>query len=296
MATPAWRAKVSTRRASSAVKPSAFSVRYRLPIVRPRTIDRDAEERVHLGMVRREPDRPRVGHEVVEPDRPVLADDEAEDPVALRRGADARPVRAADPARHELLDRAARVLDPEGRVARTGQGADPVHDDLQHPVDRQDSRHRPDRLVEGLEPGHRAGDLLAAPGGLEGMLDDAHDRLDRPARVVEPERAGRTAVAVRLDHERATPQGHRDDAGPQAPTGSPDQGSPAAADHGVGREARLDVDAAGPAPAGEGLEGVDEQATGPGGRDRPGLEAREPVEERRGIGRRRGRRGHRRRA
>jgi hypothetical protein len=43
-----------------------------------------SEERVHLRVVPREAEAPRVLHQVLDPDRPVLADDQAQDAVAAR--------------------------------------------------------------------------------------------------------------------------------------------------------------------------------------------------------------------
>ena len=166
-------------------------------------------------------------------------------PWPLGRGADPRPVRAADPARDELLDRSARVLDAEGRVAGAGQGPHAVDDDLEHAVDGEHPGHRPDRLVEGLQPGHRAGDLLAAAGAprVHARRRARRRRRAPSGRRARPSRPFRRRPRLRARTGRAgeapsRPRtGDRDRvAGPATPSrrrspcrarGSPRRGSPA---------------------------------------------------------------------
>jgi hypothetical protein len=97
---------------------------------------RDAEERVHRRMSRGEAVRARVVAHPVQPQRPRVVDERAEDPAAARRVAD-RPVRRRiDPGGEEPLEPAAALVeDAERGVRRTGQLA-----------------RRPEQLVEdGLE-------------------------------------------------------------------------------------------------------------------------------------------------
>src|SRR5581483_1557049 len=65
--------------------------------------DRDAEERAHRRMARREADGARVLREVLEPQRLVLADQHAEDASPSRRVADRRARRLVDADGDELL-------------------------------------------------------------------------------------------------------------------------------------------------------------------------------------------------
>ena len=91
---------------------------------------RDAEEAVHLRMVRREPVASLVEGDVGDPDRAVLADDQAEEAVTARQGADPRPCLAVQAGGDEGLDHPAGVDDPECGVARADQRTDLVDDDL----------------------------------------------------------------------------------------------------------------------------------------------------------------------
>jgi len=73
-------------------------------------------------MVRRHPDRARIGSEVVQPDRTGVADQDAEDATTARQGADRRALRLVDAVRDELLElRPLRIEDTERRIARIGQ-------------------------------------------------------------------------------------------------------------------------------------------------------------------------------
>ena len=67
---------------------------------------RDAEERVHRWMTRREPDRAGIFSEVCEPQRPRLADEDAEDPAPARKVADRRLRLFVDAGGDEALQRA----------------------------------------------------------------------------------------------------------------------------------------------------------------------------------------------
>ena len=80
-----------------------------------------------------------------DPERTVLADDQAEEARVLAAAAPIRGARlGVDAGRDEPLDEAARVDDPQRRVARPDERPDLVDDDLQDVVDR-------------LEPGDRSG-------------------------------------------------------------------------------------------------------------------------------------------
>ena len=85
--------------------------------------DRDAEEAVHRRVVRREAVATRVDGDVRDPERLVLADDQAEEAVAAgqRRRSHAR-VAAVHAGRDEALDDAVVVDDPQRGVARPTSG------------------------------------------------------------------------------------------------------------------------------------------------------------------------------
>ena len=119
---------------------------------------------MHRRMVGREAVPPGILHQVRDPVRPVLADDQPQDPVAARGCPDPGPVQARHPARDELLDDALRVDDPEGGVARPNQLAHAIHDDLEDAVEGQDCRHGADRGVERGQP------LISESGGSAGRL------------------------------------------------------------------------------------------------------------------------------
>ena len=113
---------------------------------------RDAEEAVHLRMVRREPVASLVEGDVGDPDRAVLADDQAEEAVTARQGADPRPCLAVHAGGDEGLDHPAGVDDPERGIARADQRTDLVDDDLEHLLDGAETGDRPggdiDRVVD----------------------------------------------------------------------------------------------------------------------------------------------------
>ena len=122
----------------------ALSVRYRLPTDRPLTRDRDAQEAVHRRVVRREAVAPRVDRDVRDPERAVLADDQAEQAVAARQRPDPRPGssrRCPDVMNRSMTPSG--VDDPERGVARPDQRPDLVDDDLQDVVDGLERRRSP---------------------------------------------------------------------------------------------------------------------------------------------------------
>src|SRR4029078_725150 len=65
---------------------------------------RDAEERVHRWMVRRETGPARIDCDVGDPERAVLSDDEAKEAASMRQRTDAGPCLVVDAGRDEALD------------------------------------------------------------------------------------------------------------------------------------------------------------------------------------------------
>ncbi len=113
--------------------------------------DRDAEERVHRRMVRREAGPARIDRDVRDPERAVLSDDQAKEAASTREGTDVGPRLAVDAGRDETLDDAARMDDPERRVARADQRPDLVDDDLQDLIDGLQRRDGSRRHVERVD-------------------------------------------------------------------------------------------------------------------------------------------------
>ena len=99
--------------------------------------DRSPEEGLHRRMVRREPDRPRVGADVRDPQRTSLADERAEEAVAGRGVTERGALFGRDPDRDELLDRPAVGCEhPEGSVSRVGEVDRQLDDPQEHRVER----------------------------------------------------------------------------------------------------------------------------------------------------------------
>ena len=111
--------------------------------------DRDAQQRVHRRVVRREAVAARVGGDVGTRIGCGLARDHAEQAVAVRRGADPLALGAADAAGDEPLDAAVLVDDTEGGVLGVGQLADAIGDQLQDAVQVQDAGDAAGGSVEG---------------------------------------------------------------------------------------------------------------------------------------------------
>ena len=89
--------------------------------------DRDAEERAHHRVARREPDSGRMRGQVVQADRRGVADEQSEDPPAVRQLADARLGLLVDPHVHELGQvpvRAQHAQRAVGGVHQVGRGLD----------------------------------------------------------------------------------------------------------------------------------------------------------------------------
>ena len=160
--------------------------------------DRDAEKAVHVGVVRREAVAPRVGRDVPDPERAVLAHDQAQEAAPARQRTDPGPLLRVDPGRDESLDVAVRADDAQGRIARPDERPNLVDDDLQDVVDRLEAGDRPGRGIERLDdPGRRAG-----VGPSRCADRPAHDqegsRSTRALRTSECAVAGRSAP-----HQRA---------------------------------------------------------------------------------------------
>ncbi len=121
MAMPAWRANISTSRWSAALNSAAprLSVRYRSPTGRPRTVTGTPSSECIGGWFGGKPDEFGVGGDVRDPVRAPLADDQAQQAVAARQGADRGPLLGGEADRDEPLDAAvARRRCPGRRSAR----------------------------------------------------------------------------------------------------------------------------------------------------------------------------------
>ena len=95
--------------------------------------DRNAEERAHVGMVRREADGLVVGAEIAQAQRPWIDDQEAEDPVSLGQMADGGVALGLDAYGDELAEMPVFADDAEravvGRDERARGLDDPLQDD-----------------------------------------------------------------------------------------------------------------------------------------------------------------------
>ena len=100
--------------------------------------DRNAEERAHRRVVRREPDRATVRVQVVQPECMRVADQDAEDAATTREVADPLVRLFVDPCRQEAFQGFAGLVDhPDRRVPRACQLSAGLDDALQHSVERQ---------------------------------------------------------------------------------------------------------------------------------------------------------------
>ena len=111
--------------------------------------DRDAQEARHRRVVRRKPEAARIGVDVGDPERAVLADDQPQQAVALGQGADRLSGRIVHAARDEALDPAIRVDDPERGVVGADERTHAVDDDLQDVVDGGQAGDLADGRIEG---------------------------------------------------------------------------------------------------------------------------------------------------
>ena len=141
-----------------------------------------------------------------DPERAVLADDQAEQAVAAGGGPIRARVVGVDAARDEALDAPVGVDDPEGRVLRADERADAVDDHLQD-------------LVDGSRP------AIAAVGRVE-RLDDVGWPAPRIRPAVRSRSTTRTVadafdVAMAAAGDEAGPTGTRDRAHGPSPTSPP---------------------------------------------------------------------------
>ena len=96
-----------------------------------------------------EPDGPRVGGQIVEPQRRGVADEDAEDPAPTRRFADPCPSRPVDAVGDEPLQMSARCVDhTEGRVTGFGELGCSLGEPVEYRVERQLGRERHPGLEE----------------------------------------------------------------------------------------------------------------------------------------------------
>ena len=100
--------------------------------------DRHAEEAAHRRMSRREADRARILREVVQPQRPRLADQHPEDAAPARQVADLRAQVVVDAVGDELLQLdPVRVDHAERGIASAGQLGRGLHEPVEQRVERQ---------------------------------------------------------------------------------------------------------------------------------------------------------------
>ncbi len=111
---------------------------------------------MHVGVIGREAISLRVGTDVLDSVRLILADDEPEEPTAVGQLADACSSLIGDPARDEALDGPLCVNDADRRVLGIDEVAHSIRDQLQDAVDVEHAADAADRLVEGEELARRA--------------------------------------------------------------------------------------------------------------------------------------------
>ena len=91
----------------------------------------NAQERLHRRMFGREAEALGVGGDGRDPIRPVLPDDQPQQPSAAGEVADGLSLLVADPARDELGDQPRLVDNAESGILRGDELADPIDDELQ---------------------------------------------------------------------------------------------------------------------------------------------------------------------
>ena len=106
-------------------------------------------------MVGREAVATRIDVDIGDPERPVLLDDEAQEPMTVWQRPDACARFVIDPARDESLDDVALIDDPERGVLRAHEWTDLVDDDLEHLVDGEHAGDGPGRRIECVEDPER---------------------------------------------------------------------------------------------------------------------------------------------
>ena len=125
-------------------------------------LDRHAQERVHLRMVRRKAIALGVARDVRDEVRAVLTDDEPKQASAVGQVTDPRALLVVDAAGDEALDRAIGIDDSDRGVLGADQAAHLVGDQLEDAVDIEDPADAAHRLIErcelrGRSFGHRSG-------------------------------------------------------------------------------------------------------------------------------------------
>ena len=151
--------------------------------------DRCAQERGHVRVVGREPVVGGVLRDVRGPDRPAVADHEAQQAVAPRDAPDLRAALRVDAARDEVLDAAARIAEAQRREPRPDQLPHAIDDQPQHAVDVQLGCDRARRSLERREALGPPMNLRPGPGRVQGKLDDPRDAVRGPCGRVEEELA-----------------------------------------------------------------------------------------------------------
>ena len=92
---------------------------------------------MHRRVVRREADRPRIRHEIADPQWFRLANENAENPAASGQHADLLVGLVTDAVRHEPLEHGtARVDHAERGITGTRQGSGRLHEPLEQGVER----------------------------------------------------------------------------------------------------------------------------------------------------------------
>ena len=110
--------------------------------------DRDAQQRVHLGVVRWEAVAARVRGNVVDADRTSLECNHTKEPEPVWRRPDPLAVGTADAAGYESLEPVVLVHDAQGCVLGVDQLADAVRNELQDSVQIQDAGDAPRGRIE----------------------------------------------------------------------------------------------------------------------------------------------------
>ncbi len=140
--------------------------------------DRHADEAVHRRVSGRKARPTRVVRDVRDEVRATLTDDEAEQASASWQVPDPRALGGIETAGDEAIDLTLGIDDAKGCIARLGQVADAVDDELE---DGLDVEHRGDGTRGDVQGGHALGyvtGLRSCPGGVERQLDGARRLLD----------------------------------------------------------------------------------------------------------------------
>jgi hypothetical protein len=145
--------------------------------------DRHAEEAAHRRVAGREADGSRILTEVVEPQRPRVGDQRAEDAAPARQFADDGARLRGEAGRQEPLEsRAGRVDDAEGGVARAGDGGGGLDDVLEERVERELGAEGDAGLDEPAQPSLGLG--------------RGHSKISRVSRGTSTGRVVSTAISL----------------------------------------------------------------------------------------------------